>query len=125
MALVNVACKLPAGLTITHKGKTVTLVGSTKSGNRFGFGITRDVDGDWFKDWATTDAKDFPPIKNGSIFAMAGTTEKIADAGAERRADPVVQTGLEPLDPSKPGKGVEPTDETKKALSETELKDIK
>lgn len=130
MANVNILCKLPQGLKITHAGKTVTLVGANKSGNRFGFGVTKDVDGDWFKDWLDKGhGSTFPAVKNGSIFAMTGTPDKAADAAAERRKDAKVQTGLEPLDPENPGEGVEPTDEQKKetakALSQAEPADVK
>lgn len=123
MATVSVACKLPQGLVLSHKGKTVQLTGANASGNRFGFGITKDVDADWFDDWTKTDGKDFPAVKIGAIFAMPAA--KIVDAAAERRKDGAVQTGLEPLDPNKPGMNVEPTDETKKALSEQPQTDVK
>jgi len=125
MAYVNVACKLPQGIKIRHKGKEVVLVGANASGNRFGFGITKNVDGDWFNDWKTTDGKAFPAVVNGSIFAIAGTTEKAQDAAKERQRDTKVQTGLEPLDPDKPGDGVEPTDETKAELAKINPTDVK
>ena len=124
-ATVNVACKLPQGIRIRHKGKEVALKGANQSGNRFGFGITPGVDSAWFKDWLEGDGKDLPAVKRGSIFAIAGTREKAEDAAAERRKDAAVQTGLEPLDPEKPGGGVEPTDETKKELEKVELKDVR
>lgn len=125
MATTTVACKLPQGLTIEHKGVTVTLKGANSSGNRFGFGITEGVDADWFADWATTDGKDFPAVKNGSLFAMTGGRAKTEAAANERRADAQVQTGLEPIDPTNPGGGVEPTEETEKELAQSEGKDVK
>lgn len=124
-SLASIGCKLPQGLQLTHKGKTVVLVGANASGNRYGFGITPGVDADWFDDWATTDGKDFPALKNGSIFAIPGNAEKAKDAAKERRADDSVQTGLEPLNPAKPGGGVEPTDETKKELDKAQGADVK
>ena len=108
---VNVACKLPQGLGLSHKGKQIHLHGANQSGNRFGFGITKGVDADWFKEWIEGDGAELPFVKNKSLFAMPGDENKIKDAAAERRADDSVQTGLEPLDPSKPGKDVEPTDD--------------
>jgi len=123
MTIVSVACKLPQGIHLTHKGKTVKLAGANACNNRFGFGVTPGVDGDWFNDWATGDGKDFAAVKNGSLFAMAAP--KIADAVTERRADPSVQTGLEPLDPDQPGNGLEPTDETKRALMESPRTDVR
>ncbi len=125
MSTINVACKLPQGLTITHKGITKTLRGAHSSGNRFGYGVTQGIDADWFHDWAEGDAKDFPPVKKGMIFALGGDVRKIEDAAAERRADPEVQTGMEPLDPDKPAADIEPTDDTKKTLSEQPVTDIK
>lgn len=110
----TVACKLPNGLTIAHRGHTVTLAGANDDGNRFGFGLTENVEADWFRDWITTDGKDLDAVKSGAIFEHGSKT---ADAAKERQNDPDVQTGQEPLNPSNPGLGVEPTDETKKVLS--------
>ncbi len=125
-SVCTVACKLPQGLTIAHKGKTLTLNGANASGNRFGFGMTKGVDAEWFNDWTKTDGKDFPAVKNGSIFAMDGdNVEKAKDAATERRADAEVQTGLEPIDPNKPGKDIVPTEDTQKTLSEQPEKDVK
>lgn len=107
--MVQVACKLPNGLTITHNGKTVTLNGANDSGNRFGFGFTDVTDMD-IADWLETDGKELPAVKNGSIF-IGGP-----DAAKERQYDASVQTGQEPLNPMNPGNGVEPTDETRRAL---------
>ena len=109
----TVACKLPNGLTVTHKGHTVTFNGANDAGNRFGFGLTEDVDAAWFADWVATDGKDFPAVKNGSFFEHGKDT---AAAARERQNDRSVQTGQEPLNPSNPGTGVEPTDETRKVL---------
>lgn len=125
MSTVNVACKLPQGITIRHKNITKTLRGANSSGNRFGYGVTQGIDADWFKDWAEGDAKDFPPVKKGMIFALEGTVRKIEDAAAERRGDAEVQTGIEPLDPDAPAPEIEPTDDTKKALSENPVTDTK
>lgn len=125
MSVVTVACKLPQGLQLKHKNLTVILVGANESGNRFGFGLTHGVDGDWFKDWAEGDGKDFPAVKNGSIFAISGTRDKAEDAAKERRADAAVQTGLEPIDPDRPAANVEPTDETKTELAKSPGKDVK
>jgi hypothetical protein len=107
--MAQVACKLPTGLTITHGEKTVTLNGANSSGNRFGFGFTDVKDMD-IADWLETDGKDLPAVKNGSIF-IGGP-----DAAKERQNDRSVQTGLEPLNPSEPGIGIAPSDETKAVL---------
>ena len=112
--MATVACKLPNGISITHADQTMTLVGASDSSAVAGFGLTRDVDADWFKDWASKH-KDFPPLKTGAIFIS--DDNKAADEAAERADDADVQTGLEPLDPEKPAPGIEPTDETKKELA--------
>jgi hypothetical protein len=107
--MVQVACKLPNGLTITHDGKTVTLNGANDSGNRFGFGFTDVKDMD-IEDWLATDGKDLPAVRHGSIFVGG------PDQAKERMYDASVQTGQEPLSPLNPGEGIEPTDETRRAL---------
>ena len=116
MATVSVACKLPNGLTVAHAPKnakgeaigptqTVTFAGSNAPGAVMGYGLTRDVDGEWFANWTKTDGKDFPAVRNMAIFAQASTDEA-TDAAKEMSGD--VKTGLEALDPQKPGAGVEP-----------------
>lgn len=115
-ATVSVACKLPSGITITHaprdaKGetvgaaKTVTFAGANQPGAVLGFGITHDVDAEWFKNWIETDGKNFPPVRNLAIFAQ-DTSAKAKSAAKEMAKD--VKTGLEGLDPAKPAPGVEP-----------------
>lgn len=109
VAQVKIACKLPNGLTVRHKDQTRVLNGANHPQAVAGFGVTPGIDEDWFKDWQTTDGKDLPFVKNGSVFIMK-------DAAAARERKDVV-TGMEPLDPDKPAPGIEPTDETKKVLS--------
>lgn len=120
MTKFAIACKLPNGLTIDHKDTTVTLAGANSPNARFGFGITPEVDADWWKDWSTTVGKDIPAVKNGSIFGF-----DLDDDGAlrERSEDPRVLTGQEPLDPEAPAPGIEPTDEMKKELAKASAKD--
>lgn len=114
---ITVACKLPNGLQIEHANRVVTLNGAHHPNAVAGFGMTHDVDEEWFKDWAAKHPK-FPPLANGSIFA-ASTVTNAADAAKERTDDDDVQTGLEPLDADSPAPGIEPTDETKKELEKT------
>lgn len=111
MATTKVACKLPQGLTVEHEGKTVTLNGANHAHARFGHGFT-EVDADWFKSWTEAHA-DFPPVKNRLIFAH----KDAENAAKEAAVDKTIRSGAEPLDPSKPGAGVEPTDEQKKELA--------
>jgi hypothetical protein len=117
---VRVACKLPAGLTVDHTPKggepaKFTLNGAASPGAFAGFGFT-DVDGDLFKSWIENEGKDFAPVKHGMIFAMADE-RKAKDAAKERRGDRSVQTGAEPIDPTKPARGIEPTDAQKEELN--------
>lgn len=108
-----VACKLPAGLTVDHKGESVTLNGSRSDGAVAGYGMTKGVDLEWFNDWLTGPGRDFPPVAKGLIF-VAGS-EANAAAQANEQADE--RSGLEGLNPDAPAPGVEPTDETKKVLA--------
>jgi hypothetical protein len=99
--LVSIACKLPSGLTISHAGKTVTLNGANSEGAIVGFGITKNVDADWFAAWAAESRHS--AVESGSIFANTGS--KIAGEAKEKRDD--ITTGMEPLNGDKPGVGVE------------------
>lgn len=105
-----VACKLPNGLLVDHKGSSVLLNGSDDPSAVKGYGMTSGVDLDWFNDWMTGDGKEFPPVTKGLIF-VAGS-ESNAKAQATEQGDDI-QSGLEGLDPDSPGPGVEPTDEQK------------
>lgn len=108
-----IGCKLPNGLTIDHDERTLTLVGSNAPGAVGGYGLTHDVDVDWFMDWATGPARDFPPVARGLIF-VAGNDRNAADQAREQSGE---RSGLEGLDPDKPAPGLEPTDEQKAELA--------
>lgn len=116
MTTVRVACKLPAGLTVDHmapKSDTThkfTLNGANSPGAVAGYGMT-DVDADLFKSWISNEGKDFAPVKNGLIFAAEGG--KAEGAAKERKT---VKTGAEPIDPTAPARGIEPTAEMKETL---------
>lgn len=117
MATVKVACKLPNGLTVDHadgdgKVHSFTLNGANHDRARFGYGVT-DVDADVFNAWAGQHG-DFKPLKNGLIFKTGKDDE---GATRERGADATVTTGAEPLDPSKPAPGVQPTEEQTRELA--------
>lgn len=91
-----IGCKLPAGLTISHEGQSMTLAGANDSLLINGFGITRDVPADLWDGFAKTFA-DQPLIKNGIVFAV--TDESSAkDAAAELKDQ---KTGMEQVDPNK------------------------
>lgn len=100
-AKVTVGCKLPNGLVLEHKGISVTLAGSNSSAIIGMHGLTPDVDEDWFNDWLVNNLE-LPLVANDIIFA--NTAEKAGDEAKEKKG---VKTGLEPVDPDKPGEGIE------------------
>lgn len=110
---ITVACKLPSGLTIEHGGKKLELEGSHGALSVGGYGLTKGVDEDFFNGWLL-EHEEFAPVKAGLIFAQP-TADRAADQAREMRD---VRNGMEGLNPHKPADGVEPTDETKKALAE-------
>lgn len=116
-----IACKLPNGVTLEHKGEKVTLAGSNSPNARFGYGITHDVDPEWFDSWVEEVGKGFPPYSTGAIFKL----EDASDDGElrEKEDDPALRTGQEPLDPNAPAPGIEPTDEMKKELAKSKPSD--
>jgi hypothetical protein len=100
---VTIACKLPAGLEVTHKGQTVKLNGWHVPGAVSGYGMTHNVDADWFADFSATHAE-YPPIERGMIFANA-TPDGARDQAIERTGN--VASGFEAVNPDKPGPGLE------------------
>jgi len=106
---ISVACNLPHGLTIDHKGKSITLAGAnhpkaiaTTTAVSGQWGITHNVDKAWLDDWMRT-AK-HPAVANGNIMPTAANkaVDMVEELGAE------ISTGVDALDPEKPGPGVEP-----------------
>lgn len=91
-----IGCKLPAGLTISHEGQSMTLAGTNDSLLINGFGITREVPADLWEGFEKT-FSDQLLIKNGIVFAV--TDEKSAKDASDERKDQ--KTGLEQLDPNK------------------------
>lgn len=113
-----VGCKLPNGLVIEHADHKLTLVGSNAPGSIGGYGLTYGVDIDWFSDWMTGPAREFPPVTKGLIF-IAGNDSNAADQAKEQAAE---RTGLEGVDPDNPAPGIEPTEETKAELAKQAAK---
>lgn len=101
MAKISVACKLPNGYVAEHGDVSVEFAGANSPGAIGGFGITQGVDEAWFNAWWTANI-DTPLVKNEIIFA--NTPAKVADEATEKKS---VKTGLEPVDPDKPGEGIE------------------
>jgi hypothetical protein len=104
----SLACNLPHGLIIIHEGKKLVMAGANhpraiKTSLAFSgmWGITHNVDEDWFDHWVATHPH--PAVTNGHI--MKNTAAKIV-AQAEATGD-AVKTGTDQLDPEKPGQGVE------------------
>lgn len=99
---VVVGCKLPCGLVISHDGKSVELKGSRESNIINGFGLTPGVDAEFFEAWKKVH-KNMPYVKNELIFAYSD--ERSAQDMADERIKE--KTGLEGLNPDKPGKDLE------------------
>lgn len=99
---VIVGCKLPCGLVISHGGKSVELKGSRESKILNGFGMTPGVDAEFFEAWKKVH-KNMPYVKNELIFAYADE-RSAADMADERIKE---KTGMEGLNPDKPGKDLE------------------
>lgn len=98
---VSVFCKLPNGLTFTlADGKSVTLAGGNSARAVAGYGVTKNMDAEL---WAEIKRvyKDHPalnPIKQ-IIYDCADTSY-----GMDKAEDSAgVKTGMERIDPDKPG----------------------
>lgn len=99
---VIVGCKLPHGLKITLEGKTVVLNGTKSSVIAGGYGLTHDVDKDFFDKFLST-YKDVPYVKNKMVFAQG------KQASAESQAAELQNevSGFEGINPDKPAPGIE------------------
>lgn len=104
----SLACNLPHGLIITHAGKKLVVNGAnhtraiqTGTAMSASWGITHDVDEEWFDDWALT--AEHPAFVNGHI--RKNTKGKI-EAEAEAIGD-AIPTGTDQVDPDAPGENVE------------------
>ncbi|MDN8598625.1 hypothetical protein Q0A17_04205 [Citrobacter sp. S2-9] len=99
---VTIGCKLPCGLVMTLGGKSVELKGSRDSRILNGYGLTSNVDAEFWEAWRKAHAK-LPYVKNELVFAYADR-RSAEDMAAERQKE---RTGLEGLDPDKPGPNLE------------------
>lgn len=105
---VTVACRLPQGIhmDIVRHGEVrqrVTLKGSNAPGSIAGFGITENVPRAFFEKWLDNH-QDLPAVRNGLIFAHAQRAS-VEDKAVERTE---LKSGLDPMDPKKPGKDLAP-----------------
>jgi hypothetical protein len=108
---VIVGCKLPNGLVLElgKKGsqnyQTVTLNGSNAKGALIvpgtNYGVT-SVPKAFMDKWMEKHSW-LPAVKEKHIFVE----EKVENASARALDDQASKTGLEPLDPAKPPKGIE------------------
>lgn len=105
MAKVTVGCKLPTGITLQVDGKKVTLNGTNSSNVIGGYGLTTDVDKDFMDAWLKQN-KDITMVRNGFVFIKKN--EKEAKAAAKDGAEN--KNGTEPMNPDKPGNGLEKSD---------------
>lgn len=72
-----------------------------------GFGLTFNVNKDWAGLWFSQN-KDWPPVRDGMIFQA----KNAASAKDQARDHKGIKTGMEPIDPFKPGTDLEPSDDT-------------
>lgn len=116
MPTVTVACKIPNGIIIEHAGKKATLNGSNVaiSAPHYvamphltpgGYGITPNVDEALWNGWSV-EYKDSFFLKDGLIFAASKSSDVTAQA-SEKKA---IKSGLEGIDPEKPGAGIKKYD---------------
>lgn len=108
MPTVTVACKLPNGLQLELEGKErVVLRGTAVPFGAApvdvgGYALTQNVDADFWNEWLAK-YKNYPPVKKGLVFAYA----KPQDAQARALEMKDERSGLEPIDPDRPGPGLE------------------
>lgn len=108
--VVTVGCKLPNGLLIDVDGKVTHLLGANSSNVIGGYGLTENVDKEYFEKWLKQHANQ-PYVKGEMVFAQAKTNS--AQSKASENAS--VKTGLEGLPQDKPVEGVVKDEEAMKA----------
>lgn len=109
MKTILIGCKLPCGIELDIGNRAVMINGMNTSLIAGGFGLT-NVDAD---DWVYLSAaySDHAAFKNKSIFT-AGTAS-VADAASVADELRDEKTGLEGIDPKKPGAKLVPENESK------------
>lgn len=107
----TVALKLPFGLIlrlpdrpeVELKGFSLPYGVAAPMSIAGGYALTPNVDADFFEEWMMVN-ENLDLVKKKFIFAAA----KASDASSMAREMAETMSGLEPLDPDKPGKGLEP-----------------
>lgn len=87
------------------KGKPVDM--EPFPGAASGFGLTFNVDADFWEAWVAQN-KDYEPYKRGLIFAHAKVENAKAQAKELGDKKAGIKSGLEPLDPTNPGGKIKP-----------------
>lgn len=125
-ATVSVACKIPHGLVIQHEqlvetkgtdgavartyvrvGAPITLAGANTARVIGGYGITDNIDADFFAKWLESE-KGSALLNPGNPLVFATATHDKAEAQAKDLA--ATKTGLEPLKQDAPMPGIEKAD---------------
>ena len=124
---VIVYCKIPTGFHLTVKAadgvdQTIRSNGPINKQPQdvpvvCGHGATR-IPKDFWEQWAL-EHKNFGPVEKEHIFA----SDKPASGRDMARERMKNRTGLEGLDPKKPGKGIKPGEEMKKTLDKLPSQD--
>jgi hypothetical protein len=120
MGTVTIGCSLPSGFTMTVGEVSVVLKGGgapdaiavslDKS-----YGLTRDVDEDFFLAWLAGVGENFAPYKSGAIIVQT-KDDSVADEAKDMAK---VKTGFEGLNPDGLEGGLEATPETKAEIAKT------
>ena len=105
MAKVTVGCKLPSGLQLRIDDTLVVLNGSNSSLVIGGYGLTENVDKEFFDKWMGVN-KDAACVLNGFVFAQ----ERTANAKAEAADNAANINGFEGLNPAAPAPGITQAD---------------
>ena len=106
---VTVACKLPAGIHLDLPGKRVTLRGIAVPYGEppvivpGGYALTPDVDADFMTKWLELYSTMDIVVKQ-ILYVMP----KSSEARSRAKELTEIKTGLEPINPDKPGVGLEP-----------------
>ncbi len=82
-----------------------------------GYALTHGVDAEFFNRWLEQN-QTLDAVRNGLIFAHA----QVSSVRAQAKDGARIRTGLEPIDPTRPGLKIEPTDEQRKRLVGENLK---
>jgi len=117
MSTITIACNLPHGIHLQRYqfkdkhdgivafraaealGDRVTLNGANHESAIMGFGITENVDAEWFAAWLEEN-QDIAFVKNGSIVAHAKAAHV---EGAVKEKKGKQKTGFEKIDPNSHG----------------------